>query len=1092
MKIEKIRFKNLASLAGEWEIDLTGTLFADAGIFALSGPVGSGKSTVFDAVRLALYGRTARLDRVNQNDNEIMTRGETECFAEVVFSNDSGRFLCRWSQHRAVRTGKLQKAQHLLSELGTGDGEGRILSSKLEETRDRIRSLTGMDFSHFSRAMILPQGQFADFLRASPDERSPLLEQITGTGIYAEISRKVHELTRARNLEREALEQSCAGIEILSDERLQELQNAIRTFRQSVQTISSRYDAASEILRTRNALQQESATLSTLETTLAGEKRELSRCEQRRAEAEQAKLHAESERTILVPRLRRVRELDTRLSLLEENRKNLRREFEEQEAVYKKWTVDTQKKESRLQQGKHRLQTIADELKRRAADSRLSARLPAIELLCGELTAIRREIEHGEAELQSLEREFSLGGKQLDELRTRYESQLRTTRDREELLRNKETFLSSLLDGKTIPEFFAEKERLAQTLLSLDQQLRRHSEAAALRTKIQESETLQHRIRQELDSVHALLRMKTDLKAAREQQIALLEQQALEHARIAHLEELRKSLEENRPCPLCGSLEHPYVHHLPENRSGELPERKRALRQTEAEIADLQTALSRHQLHLETEEAKVLQLRTELDAAAASLTGTPDELEKAHRDAENAMARQTTIGAMIERAGNDRDQARKALEDARNILQTLSGEQEAAIRRQAERQSHRELLERMRTEKTERESQLRRTLSDHLSDLGLQDDADPATLPALLRERCTLYETLAAEQKDLDAEQLLLTAEIRTAQERSATLAAEQNTRKARLDEQTAAWNALDAERRGLFGDKQPDEEEKKAALLLKEAENALHAADTQLQDFRLKSESLQTSIRESEERIRRAREFLESHGSDPSADPETIRTELRELDSRRQALLSSIGEKTLLLDQHAANQARFTTLTKQIAEQRELCRKWEMLDDLIGSADGKKYRLFVQSLTFETLIALANEQLQKFTDHFSLTGTPGGGLEFNIRDHYRGDEIRSTRNLSGGETFLVSLSLALALSRMARNKVRIDTLFLDEGFGTLDEETLQHALEQLSSLRQEGKLIGIISHAHGIDTAVPVVLHLENNCGRSTICGPGVTFRGE
>ena len=99
MKIEKIRFKNLASLAGEWQIDLTDPVFADAGIFALSGPVGSGKSTIFDAIRLALYGRTSRLDRVNQSDNEIMTRGTKECFAEVVFSNDKGRFLCRWSQH---------------------------------------------------------------------------------------------------------------------------------------------------------------------------------------------------------------------------------------------------------------------------------------------------------------------------------------------------------------------------------------------------------------------------------------------------------------------------------------------------------------------------------------------------------------------------------------------------------------------------------------------------------------------------------------------------------------------------------------------------------------------------------------------------------------------------------------------------------------------------------------------------------------------------------------------------------------------------------------------------------------------------------
>ena len=157
MKIEKIRFKNLASLAGEWQIDLTDPLFADAGIFALSGPVGSGKSTIFDAIRLALYGRTSRLDRVNQSDNEIMTRGTKECFAEVVFSNDKGRFLCRWSQHRAARTDNLQKAQHLLSKLEDGSGEGRILTSKLEETRERIRELTGMDFSHFSRAMILPQ-----------------------------------------------------------------------------------------------------------------------------------------------------------------------------------------------------------------------------------------------------------------------------------------------------------------------------------------------------------------------------------------------------------------------------------------------------------------------------------------------------------------------------------------------------------------------------------------------------------------------------------------------------------------------------------------------------------------------------------------------------------------------------------------------------------------------------------------------------------------------------------------------------------------------------------------------------------------------
>ena len=364
-------------------------------------------------------------------------------------------------------------------------------------------------------------------------------------------------------------------------------------------------------------------------------------------------------------------------------------------------------------------------------------------------------------------------------------------------------------------------------------------------------------------------------------------------------------------------------------------------------------------------------------------------------------------------------------------------------------------------------------------------------LLAALRQRYSDFERLSAEEKHAaaDLEQLIL--ELRTGAERKANFAAGLEECRKNAEAQKLELNALELQRKQFFGEKDPAEEEKKLAAAFKQAELSLHTAEESRQTLLLKSESLQTSFQESENRMEQTRRFLAGHGVGLPVGLPAMETELLKLDEQRQKYLAEIGEHSLLLEQHAGNLERSAALAKQIEAKRILRQKWALLDELIGSAEGKKFRLFVQSLTFETLIGLANDQLVKFTDHFILTADPESGLEFNILDRYRGDELRSTRNLSGGETFLVSLALALGLSRMTRDKVRIDTLFLDEGFGTLDEGTLQHALEQLAGLRQNGKLIGIISHAHGIDSAVPVVLHLENNRGRSSITGPGTGFLG-
>ena len=217
MRILKIRFKNLNSLVGQWEIDLTHRAYASDGIFAITGPTGAGKTTILDAVCLALYGRTPRLNKVTKAANEIMSRQTGECFAEVTFETQVGRFRCHWSQHRARKKpdGELQPPRHEIADADSG----KIFEEKLRGVAEQIETATGMDFDRFTRSMLLAQGGFAAFLQAAPDERAPILEQITGTEIYSEISVRVHERRSEERKKLEILLAELAGMQILGEER---------------------------------------------------------------------------------------------------------------------------------------------------------------------------------------------------------------------------------------------------------------------------------------------------------------------------------------------------------------------------------------------------------------------------------------------------------------------------------------------------------------------------------------------------------------------------------------------------------------------------------------------------------------------------------------------------------------------------------------------------------------------------------------------------------------------------------------------------------------------------------------------------------
>jgi DNA repair protein SbcC/Rad50 len=229
----------------------------------------------------------------------------------------------------------------------------------------------------------------------------------------------------------------------------------------------------------------------------------------------------------------------------------------------------------------------------------------------------------------------------------------------------------------------------------------------------------------------------------------------------------------------------------------------------------------------------------------------------------------------------------------------------------------------------------------------------------------------------------------------------------------------------------------------------------------------------------------LEKQFTDQSS--ETLKDNISSCDLDLKQIRLDIGGIIKTLNDNEKLKEKQQKHIKGIEAQKKECIQWDDLHQLIGSADGKKFRNFAQGLTFEMMTVYANRQLRKMTDRYLLIHDSLQPLELNVIDNYQAGEIRSTKNLSGGESFIVSLALALGLSQMSSRNVRVDSLFLDEGFGTLDDNALETALETLAGLQQDGKLIGVISHVAAlkerINTQIQVIPEMG---GHSILSGPG------
>lgn len=1079
MKILKLRFKNLNSIIGEWEIDFANPEYSSHGIFALTGPTGAGKTTILDAISLALYGNTPRLKRVNKSVNEIMSLSTGECYASVIFETRQGAYLCHWYQHRAKKsaTGALQDCKHEISDLGSG----KILESKVSKVVDVVIQKTGMDFERFTRSMLLAQGGFDSFLRADSEDKSRLLEQITGSKIYTEISKQVHDRDRQEREYLSALEKEISGIELLEKDRIKELEQDILSKNDQEKRVSQSNEKTIEAIqwseqisslekdlekarkshteflnqekafapkkeKLQNGLKAQNLNadyqllgnlraqnvdlakqISTIKASLPELEKKYNEQEKNFTSLQGKLNHHKKELELAVPKFNKIRDCDREIKHQLEVLNNLKTDTKKVSDDIKIESQECLANEKKLQKEKMLLQSILEYLELHKRDEDLSPVLSRAEVLLGQYVGLKKSSEQLLTKSKKFDTQFAQ--------------------------------LNKLLEKKN-------QERTEH--LAVIEKIEKQSE----------------RVLKEKD----LLLEGSQLKDLRKIRDALQNELVLRE-KVASLEEHRKQLGKEDACPLCGSKEHPFLDH------DSIPE----LSQTQKELQEISLKIEK----MESMEDHLGQLQKQ----ANELQKDFGILEKELSDCASELKIEQSNGLKIDEE-----------------IKELEGRKLSLI------------------------NEIQKSLQSY-GPPSFTDEKEIKPFLESLQKRIAEWKNKNTERHNCTDTIGRLESSLTSSQKTLSKLNNKLEEHRNKYQAQEEIFERLKQDRIKEFGDLDPDNEEKKCRLSIKNHEkeletqrqNTLHAKES----FQLASQnedSLQKQLNLIQEKLELAEKkfindlnkngyeneqrYLESALT--SDDIEKLQKELEELNQqivKNKGRLESLDEqytkekskqltdlsmeelaeqKSNLNHELAAireDRARIlSTLERnnelkanikqqetKINEQREICKKWKRLHELIGSADGKKFRNFAQGLTFEIMVNHANAQLKKMSDRYLMLQDPKEPLEIKILDNFQGGEIRSSKNLSGGESFIVSLSLALGLSQMTSRNLKIDTLFIDEGFGTLDEDSLEIALTALSNLQDEGKLIGVISHVPSLKERIPTQINISPlQGGRSEIEGPG------
>ena len=1138
MHFKKLYIKNLASIE-EAEIDFENGPLSEDALFLICGETGSGKTTLLDAICLALFNNTPRMEQSKQecyydhptnsetaqnqisktdDPRQLLRRNTGEAIVQLEFtgSNDL-KYTAIWNVYRSHRksTGTLQDIRWTLI-----DETNNCTYTKKGEIKEEISQAVGLTFEQFCRTTMLAQGDFTRFLKSDSKDKSDILEKLTGTAIYSRIGIQIFQINKQK---RNALEQQqlkLNNIRLFTPEELEQYNTELQEYIQQI-----------------GRMRQKQKELQALEQW---QKRaiELARqAEIKHNELTKKQTELQSEQFLAKEKLLEqwhssadARTQLNQLTVLRQREKELQKQLLEKSNTYANLCFDLKqlklyitKIEQNVQQVRNIQTALAPLSSMLENEQAISATLRQLIQQRVRLDSLKERELQLRQQLTIQEEKSKASGKEAQKLAEQLEQLQKNITEQQQQLNQKKA--TEVLQQKSLLE--QERHLLQPALTDITLLIERRNNKQQARTSCS---NWQNQLQKTAEAEKAATLEQTEKKKAADDFEQLFNKQKAAIEDWAR--EARFRLHPGDSCPVCGQT----VHNIPTDeqfRSILTPMQemldllKKECDEQEAKVRSLNAQRKAYEEQyrqaveiLHTCEANYSEAYTKASQSCAACgiptfqQDTPAQLDNRLKNVQTQLEHLNIKEQEINRLNQHIQQLQQKKDQLQTLFNTKNKETNqleqlhAALKKQIE-----ELIRQASSEQQALSEQ-----ENLLAPQILWEDwkniwkNDPSQLLTRLEQTGKTYRLSREQQQQLEQQLNQAQSELREAERscQSVTLDFPEWTQipatrtlfqpeglLSRWNElQSQAYNLAqsrnnlrketDAQTQALqdFYHTHPDISPERLSYLTRMTTDDTTNLQHHLQKARNEEVALQSALKlileEQEQHIGNSPPFA-------LTDDQSLEEQLRSTEQAISETDQKIGRLTTTLEENRQRQKQCEQEQNEYKRLESDYHKWNSLCHLFGDNNGVKFRNIAQSYVLRELLYHANQYLRQFTDRYEMI-CPSVSLTILIRDFYQGGAQRPTSTLSGGESFLVSLSLALGLSALTHDNQSVDTLFIDEGFGTLSSDYLNVVMDTLEKLHQlNGKRVGIISHVEGLRERIRTQIQVrrkDNSCSEiKTVC---------